>query len=224
MRFRINGNIFDLKKLKAVSKTQKIITTELLFADDAAICSYSEEELQLMILVFYETFKEFGLELAIEKTEVMMQKAHPKEERPNPKIMVNGNTLKVVNKFKYLGSQLQDNASNSAEIDWRIKLSAAAFSKLHQRIWKKRLKTNIRTYKTMIVPCMIYSSESWNCTKKEIRKLEGLQYRQLRSILGKTWKDRISHVQLLQSIKFGPNFNFNWAVSDEDKTKDPKLS
>ena len=69
-----------------------------------------------MILVFYETFKEFGLELAIEKTEVMMQKAHPKEERPNPKIMVNGNTLKVVNKFKYLGSQLQDNASNSAEI------------------------------------------------------------------------------------------------------------
>ena len=71
---------------------------------------------------------------------------------------------------------------------------------------------------------MIYSSESWNCTKKEIRKLEGLQYRQLRSIFGKTWKDRISHVQLLQSIKFGPNFNFNWAVSDEDKTKDPNLS
>ena len=86
------------------------------------------------------------------------------------------------------------------------------------------LKTKIRTYKTMIVPCMIYSSESWNCTKKEIRKLEGLQYRQLRSIFGKTWKDRISHVQLLQSIKFGPNFNFNWAVSDEDKTKDPNLS
>ena len=71
---------------------------------------------------------------------------------------------------------------------------------------------------------MIYSSQSWNCTKKEIRKLEGLQYRQLRSIFGKTWKDRISHVQLLQSIKFGPNFNFNWAVSDEDKTKDPNLS
>ena len=110
---------------------------------------------------------------------------------------------------------------------WRIKQSAAAFSKLHQRIWKKRhiaLKTKIRTYKTMIVPCMIYSSESWNCTKKEIRKLEGLQYRQLRSIFGKTWKDRISHVQLLQSIKFGPNFNFNWAVSDDDKTKDPNLS
>ena len=32
MRFRINGNIFDIKKLKAVSKTQKIIITELLFA------------------------------------------------------------------------------------------------------------------------------------------------------------------------------------------------
>jgi len=40
MRFRINGDIFDLKKLKAVSKTQKIIITELLFAVDAAICSH----------------------------------------------------------------------------------------------------------------------------------------------------------------------------------------
>ena len=67
-----------------------------------------------------------------------MQKAHPKEERPNPKIMVNGNTLKVVNKFKYLGSQLQDNASNSAEIDWRIKQSAAIFSKLHQHILEEK--------------------------------------------------------------------------------------
>ena len=76
-------------RLKAVSKTQNIIITELVFADDAAICSHSEEELQLMALVFYKTFTKFGLEPATEKTEAMMHEAHPKEQRPNPKIMVN---------------------------------------------------------------------------------------------------------------------------------------
>jgi hypothetical protein len=37
------------------------------------------------------------------------------------------------------------------------------------------------------------------------KKLDGLQYRQLRTIAGKTYKDNMSHVQLLQSVKFGPN-------------------
>ena len=45
---------------------------------------------------FYETFKEFGLQLAIKKTEVMMQKATSNEPRPDPTIYVEGQPLKVV--------------------------------------------------------------------------------------------------------------------------------
>ena len=51
---------------------------------------------------------------AIEKTEVMMQKATKDEERESPKIYINENLLKVSHKFKYLGCQLQDDATNSA--------------------------------------------------------------------------------------------------------------
>ena len=42
--------------------------------------------------MFYETFKEFGFQLAIEKTEIMMQKATPDEIREQ--------LLHVVKKFK----------------------------------------------------------------------------------------------------------------------------
>jgi hypothetical protein len=85
------------------------------------------------------------------------------------------------------------------------------------------LKTKINVYKTMIIPCMLYGSESWNCSRRDLKKLNGLQYRQLRSICGKKWSDKISHVELLQSIQFGQNQNFEWALSEEDKTKDPNL-
>ena len=226
IRFRLNGDIFDIQKLKAESKISKITIAELLFADDAALCALNEQDLQLMVLVFYETFIEFGLELAIEKTEVMMQKATKDEERESPKIYINENLLKVSHKFKYLGCQLQDDATNSAEIAWRISQSTAAFSKLYQRVWKKRhisLKTKIKTYRAIIIPCMIYGSEAWNCSKRELQKLNGLQYRQLRTILGKKWSDKISHVELLHSIKFERNENFEWALSDEDKSKDQNL-
>jgi len=39
--------------------------------------------MQIIISVFYETFKEFGLELAIKKTEIMMQKVYKQEQNKN---------------------------------------------------------------------------------------------------------------------------------------------
>jgi hypothetical protein len=39
---------------------------ELLFADDAAVCANSAEDLQIILQVFYDVFAEFGLEMALE--------------------------------------------------------------------------------------------------------------------------------------------------------------
>ena len=76
--------IFEgLKRLKANSKINKYTLLEMLFADDAAVCAHSEEELQEIMAAFYLTFKEFGLELAIKKTKVMLQKAFPDQMRPD---------------------------------------------------------------------------------------------------------------------------------------------
>ena len=61
----------------------------------------------MMISVFYETFKEFGLELAVKQTEIMMQKATKQEQRQEPSILVQG----VVDHFKQLGGQLSNDGS-----------------------------------------------------------------------------------------------------------------
>ena len=74
----------------------------------------------------------------------------------------------------------------------------------------------------MIMPCLLYGAETWNCTRAQIAKMNGLQYRQLRTISGKNWKDKVSHVELLQAVKFGTNQNFEWALP-EDETKTPDL-
>ena len=65
--------------------------------------------------------------------------------------------------------------------------SAAAFSKLYQRIWKKahQAQTKVKTYRIRVLKHGI--------EKNDFRKLDGLQYQQLKTITGKTFRDKIFH-------------------------------
>lgn len=56
--------------------------------------------------VFHQVFEAFGLELAIKQTEIMMQKSHPNELRPDPKISLEEVFLRNVKQFKYLGPSI----------------------------------------------------------------------------------------------------------------------
>ena len=85
-----------------------------------------------------------------------------------------------------------------------------------------KIKTKIKTYKTMSMPCLLCGAETWNCTRQQIAKLNGVQYRHLRTVSEKTWRDKISHVYFLTSVQFETKQNFEWALSD-DETKTPDL-
>ena len=52
LKFRLDGDIFDLKGLYAKTKIQKASLLELLFAGDAAVCATSESDTNEIIQVF----------------------------------------------------------------------------------------------------------------------------------------------------------------------------
>ena len=70
---RSDGGLFNLNRLKAKTKRLEKLIRELLFADDAAIVSHSEEELQSMMDKFSSACHAFGLTISIKKTKVMAQ-------------------------------------------------------------------------------------------------------------------------------------------------------
>jgi hypothetical protein len=213
LKFRLDGDIFNLKRLYAKTKIQKTSLLELLFADDAAVCATSESEMSEVIHSFYHVFSLFGLTMALKKTEIMFQKALSNLNAPDPKVEVNGYELKVVKKFKYLGGQLAENAKLDEEINFRIQRASANFSRLYQRVWKKRhltIKLKAQIYRTTVVPALTYGCETWVWTSGQMAKLEGAQYRFLRSIAGKTWKDKIPYIHLISNLG-DYNRNFDWA-------------
>ena len=83
IRFRTDGNVFNLRRLLAHTKTQEVLIQELLFADDYALLAHSEKELQTLVNEFSAAAKAFGLNISLKKIEVMHQKPpHGTYNRP----------------------------------------------------------------------------------------------------------------------------------------------
>ena len=68
---RKDGGLYNTARLKAKTKVRKVLIREMLFADDAAVVSHTEEGLQNLITSFSNACKGFGLTISVKKTEVM---------------------------------------------------------------------------------------------------------------------------------------------------------
>ena len=148
----------------------------MLFADDAAVCATSEIDFQIILQTFYDTFQDFGLQMAIKKTEVLLQRPKTQPNLQDPQILIDTKQLRVVNKFKYVGSHIDNKANISNELSFRIQRANASFAKLYQKVWKKKhlkLKLKAQIYRTVVFPSLTYGCETWNWNSAQMKKLEG---------------------------------------------------
>ena len=68
IRFRIDGSLFNLRRLLARTKTIEEIITELLFAGDCALLAHTKEALQHIVNRFSDAAKDFGLTISLYHT------------------------------------------------------------------------------------------------------------------------------------------------------------
>ena len=71
IRFRTEGNLFNLRGLPPRKKTIEELITELLFADDCALPAHTEKALQHIVTRISNAAKNFGLTISLKKTEVL---------------------------------------------------------------------------------------------------------------------------------------------------------
>ena len=109
IRYRFDGNIFNLRRLQAKTKVQTDVLDELLYADDMDKNANTEAKMQRAMDQISQSCDNYDLTISTKKTEVVHQPA-PGKPYNEPTITVNGQKLKVVDKFTYLGSTLQSSA------------------------------------------------------------------------------------------------------------------
>ncbi|GAA6101903.1 uncharacterized protein LOC116952123 [Tachysurus ichikawai] len=72
---RTDGKLFNIARLRAKTKVTEVLICELLFADDAALTSHTEDGLQKLVCRLSHACKEIRLTISLKKTNVMVQDA-----------------------------------------------------------------------------------------------------------------------------------------------------
>ena len=195
LRTRSDGRLFNLARLRAKTKVRKVLIRDMLFADDAAVATHTQEELQSLIDCFSQACKDFGLIISLKKTYVLGQDT----EAP-PVITIDDYELDAVCQFTYLGSTITDNLSLDAEIDKRIGKAAATLARLTARVWtspKLSLKTKMAaTMPVLSAHCCMAARHGLYYGGQE-RRLNSFHLRSIRRILGISWQDKVTNGDVL---------------------------
>lgn len=95
--------------------------------------------------------------------------------------------------FTYLGSSLSANAN----ID-------AALARLKGRVFRNKeiyTRTKMKVYKAIVLPTLLFGSETWTTYSRHLKLLEMFHMRSLRRILGVTWEQKRTNNSILDEAE-----------------------
>ena len=122
----------------------------LRYADDIALMAESEDELRSLLMKVKEESEKVGLKLNIQKTKIMAS-------GPITAWEIDGETVKTVAYFIFLGSKITADGDCSHEIKRCLLLGRKVMSNLDS-ILKSRdinLPTNVHIVKSMVFPAVM---------------------------------------------------------------------
>ena len=98
---------------------------------------------------------------------------------------LNGSSLKLVDKFTYLGSSI---SSTETDTNTRLIKAWSAIDNLSV-IWKSDLTDKMKhsSFQAATVSILLYGCTTWTLTKRMEKKLDDNYTRMLRAILNKSW-------------------------------------
>ena len=155
-----------LEEAQAGSKIAGRNINNLRYADDTTLMAESEEELKSLLMNMKEESDKVGLKLNIQKTKIMATS-------PITSWEIDGETVKIVSDFIFLGSEITEDGDCSHEIKRCLLLERNIMTNLDS-MFKGRditFPTKIHLVKGMVFPVVMYGCESWTVKKLSTEKL-----------------------------------------------------
>jgi hypothetical protein len=171
------------------------------YADDTVLIASNEEDLQKMIDIVSEESIKMGLSLNIKKTECMSISKN--KSLPTCNVYINGEPIKQVNRFNYLGSTITSDGRCDEDIKKRIALSKQAFQKMSPVLKNRAISINTKTrvLKCYVWSILLYGSECWTISKEMEKRLEATEMWFLRRMLSVPWTARETNESILKRTK-----------------------
>ena len=131
------------------------LISNLRYADDTALLANSKDEITQLTNSVNDAGKELNLRLNVKKTKIMVAGAVLEEEH---NIMIDGENVEQVDRFKYLGSTKTANANCSNDIKSRIAIAKKRTIDL-QVIWNDTnlsIQLKLKLVKTLVWSSFVY--------------------------------------------------------------------
>ncbi|MCJ8747587.1 hypothetical protein PDJAM_G00155240 [Pangasius djambal] len=161
----------------------------MMFADDIVICSESREQVEENLERWRFALERRGMKVSRSKTEYM----YVNEREGSGTVRLQGEEVKKVQEFKYLGSTVQSNGECGKEVKKRVQAGWNGWRKVSGVLCDRKISARIKgkVYKTVVRPAMLYGLETVTLRKRQEAELEVAELKMLRFSLGVTWLDRI---------------------------------
>ena len=136
-----------------------------------------------------------GLKLNIQKTKIMAS-------GPITSRQIDGETVRTVTDFIFLGSKITADGDWSYEIKRYLLLRRKVMTNLDSILKSKdiTLPTKIRLAKAMVFPVVMYGCESWTVKKAECQRIDTFELWCWRRLLRVPWTARRSNQSIPREI------------------------
>ncbi|KAK3521531.1 hypothetical protein QTP70_009026 [Hemibagrus guttatus] len=161
----------------------------MMFADDIVICSQSREQVEENLERWRFALERRGMKVSRSKTEYMCVNGR----EGSGTVRLQGEEVKKVQEFKYLGSTVQSNGECGKEVTKRVQAGWNGWRKVSGVLCDQKISARIKgkVYRTVVRPAMLYGLETVSLRKRQESELEVAELKMLRFSLGVTRLDRI---------------------------------
>ena len=120
-------------------------------------------------------------------------------------IQLQGEPLKILKTFKYMGSTLAEDVELDAEVTHRVQSGLKNWMRVYGVLCDRRMNTKIKgkVYRTVVRPALVYGADTWALKKAQENKLEVAEMRMLRWMCGVTKLDKIRNERIRRTTKVG---------------------
>ena len=174
---------------------------DLDFADDLALLSHTQQQMQEKTSTIATNSARLGLNIHRGKSKVM--RVNSANTAP---IMLEGEALEEVEEFTYLGSIVNKQGGTDADVRVRIGKARVAYLQL-KNIWSAKdlaITTKIKIFNSNVKSVLLYGAETWRTTVNTTNKIQSFINTCLRRILQIHWPNTISNKELWERTSQKP--------------------
>lgn len=192
--------IEEVSGMRLGYRTHKKPISMICYADDATLLAETEDDLQRQLQRFNQASTQFNMKISISKTKCMTFAREPKRCKP----VINNEIVEQVTTFRYLGVDISSCNEPIKDLKYQINKASLTSGCLRDVIWNNKhmsIESKVRVYKTCVRPILTYGIETRADTNKTKCMLRTAEMKTLRSIAGKTIRDRVRNTTIREICK-----------------------